>query len=98
MNIANTLRFYYIVGYEKLVGDTATVYSRLRSNQIPNIVDGFDDGQTHNLFVNSGINNPEKNDSVPYAGAPTDIKAASQPSVTTVPLSCKFQCPQKKKP
>jgi hypothetical protein len=60
------------VGFERSNGSAGIVYSRLRSNQIPNIIDGFDDGSTPNLLVNRGINNPDKPDAIPYAGAPDD--------------------------
>lgn len=58
------------VGYERIVSNTSLVYARLFANAVPGIIDGLDP-ETSNLFVNSGINHPDKDPDVPYFGAPS---------------------------
>ncbi|KUJ08215.1 subtilisin-like protein [Mollisia scopiformis] len=57
------------IGYEKISNNPAKVYQRVRQNQLYGIVSGFS-ADTPNLFLNTGINDPNKDPAVPYHGAP----------------------------
>jgi len=57
------------VGFEALNNDINSVKARLTANQLPNGVTGFD-STTTTYLLQSGINSPYKDPTVPYYGAP----------------------------
>lgn len=77
------------VSFEGLWDDVPSVWKRLRSNQLNDIIGGFPAGagnQTTNAFLNNGINNPSKRSIDPYAGIPRDelkLALAAEAAVTT---------------
>lgn len=77
------------VGFEENINNATTSRDRLMQNIIPDIVEGFDDGQTPNKFVNSGIGNSNRRANLPYAGAPEKPTPNIKGQIPTSTVICK---------
>lgn len=60
--------FAIFIGHEGLNNDVSVPINRLRQNRIANVVTGVPN--TVAFFANNGINNPTKDPTRPYLGAP----------------------------
>lgn len=84
------------VSFEGLWDDVPSVWKRLRSNQLSNIIGGFPTGagnQTTNAFLNNGINSPSKRSIDPYAGIPRDelkLAEAAEAAAAAAPFPTFF--------
>lgn len=90
------------VGFEALVSNIQKATTRLTQNMIRGVVSGLDPKLG---LANSGINNPYKDETVPYLGAPGrelsyegDPNTAVDGPIGTVAASGRSNCPENSAP